>query len=64
MNREPADGDLLGKELADAVASVLAQSGPRGMPALRVADMAVALLQAGGESVCFVVVRGVQMRRR
>jgi hypothetical protein len=41
MSREPADGDLLGKELADAVASVLAQSGPRGMPAIRVADMLV-----------------------
>jgi hypothetical protein len=41
MSREPADGDLLGKELADAVASVLSQAGPRGLPAIRVADMLV-----------------------
>ncbi len=41
LDREPLDGDLLGKDLADAVASVLSQSGPRGMSVLRVADMLV-----------------------
>jgi hypothetical protein len=40
-NREPGDGDLLGKDLADAVASVLGTSGPRGLPAYRVADQLV-----------------------
>jgi hypothetical protein len=41
FNREAADGDLLGKDLADAVASVLSQSSPRGLSALRVAEMLV-----------------------
>lgn len=41
MSREPGEGDLLGKDLADAVASVLAQGGPRGLPALRIADQLV-----------------------
>jgi hypothetical protein len=41
LHREAADGDLLGKDLADAVASVLSQSSPRGLSALRIADMLV-----------------------
>jgi len=41
FSREPGDGDLLGKDLADAVASVLTQGGPRGLPVLRIADQLV-----------------------
>ena len=41
FQREPGDGDLLGKDLADAVASVLTQGGPRGLPAMRIADLLV-----------------------
>lgn len=40
-NREPADGDLLGKDLADAVATVLSSAGSRGLPAFRIADQLV-----------------------
>lgn len=41
FSREPGDGDLLGKDLADAVASVLSQGGPRGLPVIRIADQLV-----------------------
>jgi hypothetical protein len=49
FHREPGDGDLLGKDLADAVASVLSQGSPRGLPAMRIADMLVRKGRLAGE---------------
>ncbi|MDB4973197.1 MAG: ATP-dependent helicase [Myxococcaceae bacterium] len=52
--REPGDGDLLGKDLADAVASVLTQGGPRGFSAMRIADLLVRKGRLSGEPSALV----------
>jgi hypothetical protein len=54
FSREPGDGDLLGKDLADAVASVLSQSGPRGASAVRIAEQLVRRGRLSGDAEVLV----------